>query len=418
LTARTATSQTPVNLSYVQTVSVGLVLFGQNEQFLLSTDADILSPTTAKVNTLSKFECDENLDAVSLGTTLAFVSKTQLWSRVYELGNIQKEAPGESNELSNNVSELVPSTVDTLISSPALGIISLGQSGTSTLYQYRFYQSGAERLANTWYKWSLTGDLLEQFFDETTFYAVCEDGTNVFVQSYDLTQASEEGFLTLPTGEKTDVCLDMFSVNPLRTYDSANEETDIFLPFTHITGKTLSVITLGGYIGQTITAEQSVGGVINIASADVQTDGSGRSFVSIDGDYRGRNLIIGYLYDMTLELPKFFVGEMSGRNQYVTDSTADLIIHRLKVNLGLSGPVTYTVDITGRDAWQNVVNVTLPNTYTLGNVNLSASAEHVVPVFQRNKNTKVTIKGDTAFPVSINSLTWEGNYNTRFYRRS
>jgi len=414
----TATSQTPVNLSYVQTVSVGLVLFGQNEQFLLSTDADILSPTTAKVNTLSKFECDENLDAVSLGTTLAFVSKTQLWSRVYELGSIQKEAPGESNELSNNVSELVPATVDTLISSPALGIISLGQSGTSTLYQYRFYQSGAERLANTWYKWSLTGDLLEQFFDETTFYAVCEDGTNVFVQSYDLTQASEEGFLTLPTGEKTDVCLDMFSVNPLRTYDSANEETDIFLPFTHITGKTLSVITLGGYIGQTITAEQSVGGVINIASADVQTDNDGRSFVSIDGDYRGRNLIIGYLYDMTLELPKFFVGEMSGRNQYVTDSTADLIIHRIKVNLGLSGPVTYTVDITGRDAWQNVVNVTLPNAYTLGNVNLSASAEHVVPVFQRNKNTKITIKGDTAFPVSINSLTWEGNYNTRFYRRS
>ena len=413
-----ATSQTPVNLTYVQTVSVGLVLFGQNEQFLLSTDADVLSPTTAKINTLSKFECDLDLDAVSLGTTLAFVSKTQLWSRVYELGNIQKEAPADSYEVTNNVSELIPSTIDTFISSPALGIISFGQTGTSTLYQYRFYQVNNQRKANTWYKWELTGKLLEQVFDESTFYTVCYDGSNVFVQSYDLTQSSEEGFLTLPTGEKTDVCLDMFSVNPYRTYDATNEETDIFLPFNHITGKTLSVVILGGYIGQTITAEQSIGAVINIPSADVQTDSDGNNFVSIDDDYRGRNLIIGYLYDMEIELPKLFVGQSEGQNSYTTDSTADLIIHRIRVNLGLSGPVTYTVDITGKDEWENVVNVTLPNSYTLGNVNLSATSEHIVPIFQRNKNTKITIKGDSAFPVSVNNLTWEGNYNTRFYRRA
>lgn len=233
-----------------------------------------------------------------------------------------------------------------------------------------------------------------------------------------MTQSSEEGFLTLPTGEKTDVCLDMFSVNPLRTYDATNEETDIFLPFNHITGKTLSVVILGGYIGQTITAEQSIGAVINIPSADVQTDSDGNNFVSIDDDYRGRNLIIGYLYDMEIELPKLFVGQSEGQNSYTTDSTADLIIHRIRVNLGLSGPVTYTVDITGKDEWENVVNVTLPNSYTLGNVNLSATSEHVVPIFQRNKNTKITIKGDSAFPVSVNNLTWEGNYNTRFYRRA
>jgi hypothetical protein len=120
---------------------------------------------------------------------------------------------------------------------------------------------------------------------------------------------------------------------------------------------------------------------------------------------------------MSIELPKFYFGRTEGK-QHVTDSTADLIIHRLKVNTGLSGPVTYSVDITGRSDWQNVVNVTLPNTYNLGNVNLSASAEHIIPIFQRNTNLKITIKGDTAFPVSLNSMSWEGNYNTRFYRRS
>ena len=410
----TATSRVPVNLTYAQTVSVGLVLFSQNEQFLLSTDADILGPTTAKINTLSNFECDENLEAVSLGTTLAFVSKTLLWSRVYELSNIRKEAPADSVEISNNVSELIPANVDSFISSPALSIFSLGEIGKKDLYQFRFYQVGNERLANTWYKWTLAGNLRDQFFDETTFYAVCDDGTNVFVESFDLTQSSEEGFLTLPTGEKTDVCMDMFTVNPRRTYNSTNQETTIHLPYTKLPNRDddICVVVLGGYIGTAVAAADSIGAVLTGSSL---THAAGT--VTVSGDYRGRNLIVGYLYDMILELPQFFLGRSEGK-QYVTDSTADLIIHRVKVNTGLSGPVTYSVDITGVSDWQNVVNVTLPNSYTLGNVNLAASAEHVVPVFQRNSNLKFTIKGDTAFPVSLNSLTWEGNYNNRYYRRA
>ena len=188
----------------------------------------------------------------------------------------------------------------------------------------------------------------------------------------------------------------------------------VFLPYDHITSKTFCLLELGGYIGQTITDVQSNGTIL----LPTVSGSAGNYYVDIDGDLRGRNLIIGYIYEMTIQLPTFFVGQSGGQNQYTADATADLIIHRLKVSTGLSGPVTYTVDITGKDSWDNVVTVTLPNSYKLGSVNLSASAEHVVPVFQRNKNTKITIKGDTAFPVSLDSLTWEGNYNTRFYRRA
>jgi hypothetical protein len=409
------TSQQPVNLNFVQPVSVGLILFGQNEQFLLSTDADILGPTTAKLNTLSKYECDSKVAPVSLGTTVSFISKTLLWTRAYELNNIQKESPANTIEITNNVSELIPSDINDVIASPALSLLSYGQRGTSTLYQYRYFQNGDQRVVNTWYKWELAGNLREQFFDQTTFYAVCDDGTNVFIQSYDLTQSSEQGFLTLPTGEKTDVCLDMFTVNPRRTYNAANDTTRIFLPYDHITGKIMRAVLVGGFIGSPVTNTQSIGLIpddINVVTNDGDVD-----YFDVEGDYRGRNLVIGYLYDMTIELPKLYSGQVSGNN-FIADSSADLILHRIKVNTGLSGPVTYNIDITGKDGWDNVVNVTLPNTYNLNSVNLSATAQHVVPIFQRNTNCKITIKGNTAFPVSITSLAWEGNYNTRFYRRS
>jgi hypothetical protein len=407
-----ATSVRPVSLNYTLSSSVGLLVFGPNEQFLLSTDADVLSPTTTKINTISTFECDSSVDAVAVGTAQAFISKSNLYSKLFVMLNIQKEAAASIDEATQNVPEYVPSDIDTMVSSPAMSIISLGKSGSDTVYQHRFFIQGDNRV-QTWYKWKLTGDLRLQFFDKTTYYAVTSSGSNVYLTSYDLTQASESGYLTLPTGEKTDVCLDMFNINPYRSYSSSTKKTTVTLPFDHITGKKLAVVAIGTYIGDAISAtSEAEGSVFYFEDADISSNQ-----VTLDGDYRGRDLVIGYVYDMQVELPTLYATETQGQRS-IADNTADLILHRIKVSTGLSGPVTYKVDITGRDSWSNVVNVTLPNTYVLNNVNLSASATHDVPIYQRNENLTIKIIGDTPFPISLLNIVWEGNYNRRFYRRS
>jgi hypothetical protein len=408
----TASSVRPVNHRYVRPTSVGLVLFSDNEQFILTTDADILSPKTAKINELSSYECDANVEAVNLGTTLAFVSKTPLFTRLFELAEISTDRPPLMTEQTKIVPELIPAGIDSLIASPGLSIVSLGRTGNSTIYQFKFLEQGQQR-ASAWYKWQLTGTLLDQFFDASTYYATVTDGTNVFVQSYDLTQANEEGFLTLPTGEKTDICLDVWDVNPYRTYNSGTDTTRIFLPYDNISGKTFSVLLLGGYIGDgNGLSSESVGAVLY---PTVQGT-AGAYYVDVDGDYRGRDLIIGYVYTMTIELPKFYVTQSEGQ-AVTSDFTSDLIIHRIKVSTGLSGPVKYDVNITGRPEWSNTIEATAPNTYNLNSVNMSADAIHTVPIYQRNENLTFKIIGDTPFPVSLLSLNWEGKYNTGFYRR-
>lgn len=45
--------------------------------------------------------------------------------------------------------------------------------------------------------------------------------------------------------------MDMFDIEPYRTYDVATDKTRVFLPFTHLTGKTFTVVALGDYIGTT-----------------------------------------------------------------------------------------------------------------------------------------------------------------------
>ena len=127
-------------------------------------------------------------------------------------------------------------------------------------------------------------------------------------------------------------------------------------------------------------------------------------------------MIIGYNYNMEIDLPRIYRFKVEGGN-VSNDDVSSLILHRLKFKTGLSGPVDYKVSITGREDWDNAVSVTQPNQYLLNNVNMQAKATHVVPVFQRNENLAVKIIGNTPFPVSLLGLDWEGKFNQRFYRR-
>lgn len=409
-----AAGKRPVFLHYVEPTSVGLVLYATNEQFLLATDSDILAPTSAKVNSLSAYECEANIESVSLGTTQAFISKTPLYTRLFELTDVTSEQPPLMADITNVVPELIPKSIDTMVSSPALSVVSLGTTGSSTLYQYRFLsRSRDERLVNCWYKWDLTGSLLTQFFDSSTFFTCVSNNSDVYVQSYDMTQSSEEGFLTLPTGEKTDVCLDLFDINPVHSYNSATDKTRIELPYDAVAGKTLKVVVLGGFIGdENVLSSQSVGAVL---LPTIQGT-AGSQFVEINGDFQGRDLIIGFNYDMSLKLPQLYrYRESSG--QIINDDVSSLILHRIKVKTGLSGPVDYKISITGLADFTETVSVTQPNQYQLNNVNMQASSTHVVPVFQRNENLAIEIIGNTPFPVSLLGLDWEGKLNQRFYRR-
>jgi len=408
-----ASSVKPVSMNYVQPTSIGLVLFSDNEQFVLTTDSDILSPRTSKINELSSYECDPAVQAVGLGVSLVFISKTPLYSRLYELTRISTTEPPVMFDQTQIVPELIPSSIDSMVASPGLSLISCGTIGKSTMYQFRFAQQGEERLATTWYKWDLTGTLLDQFFDVSTLYTVVANGSNVSVQSYDLTQASEAGYLTLPTGEKTDVCLDLWNINPYRTYDDVNDTTRIFLPYDEVTDGTFSVVALGSYIGDSLTlSNQSVGAVLYPTVHGTP----GAYYADVDGDYRGRDLLIGYIYTMEIDLPKFFATKTDERTT-VSDFTSDLIIHRIKVATGLSGPVKYQINITGRPEWSNTIEAVKPYEYDLNGVNLSDSDVHTIPIYQRNENLNLKIIGDTPMPVSLLNLMWEGKYNVGFYQR-
>jgi hypothetical protein len=128
-------------------------------------------------------------------------------------------------------------------------------------------------------------------------------------------------------------------------------------------------------------------------------------------DYGGK-VIIGYRYNYMLELPQFYF-----RSQ-TTDYTAALTIARIKLALGYSGDCTLQLrSTTNRPHWTQYFSATQANIYEADDGPITESSLHTMPVHQRSNDFYFRITSDSPFPLSVDSVTWEGNYSPRYYRR-
>ena len=83
-----------------------------------------------------------------------------------------------------------------------------------------------------------------------------------------------------------------------------------------------------------------------------------------------------------------------------------------------SAPATGDKILIYLDEWYQLQPVTSANTYLADDVALNESTVFTLPIHQRSKNFTLRVFNDSPFPVSLNSMMWEGNYSPRFYRRT
>ena len=155
-----------------------------------------------------------------------------------------------------------------------------------------------------------------------------------------------------------------------------------------------------------------------ISTLSTTTDSvTGHTIITVDDvDLRGRNIIVGYNYDMLVELPTTYPTQANGEN-ISSDAISNLTLHRMKFQLGPSGPVDYQVDIEGIPTWNNTITHAPSHRYKADGLNVSTGDLHTIPIYQRNKNVTVKVIGNTPYPVTLLSMTWEGRLTSKFYRR-
>ena len=83
-----------------------------------------------------------------------------------------------------------------------------------------------------------------------------------------------------------------------------------------------------------------------------------------------------------------------------------------------SAPGTGVKIVIYLDEWYSLNPTQIADTYLANDIALAEQSVFSIPIHQKTDNFQLRIFNDSPFPVSLNSMMWEGNYSPRFYRRS
>ena len=413
----------PVTLSDVLPSPQGLLLFSERQQFqVYATDASILTPTSAVIRTLANYEMATNVQPVDIGTTTAFVSRVPGYSKLFTMALRDVEQTPIVVDISKAVLEWIPDTVDDLTTSPPNSIVMLVDRDTSYLYMYRFYNNGKEDLFQAWVKWELPGTIQAARIINDAVTVVSQQEDEYTIGAIELDELPSGNAFATSSGFTGNVPLDM-ATRPVKphasveavVYDSTNDITKVYVPYTPIDDKdAVMLLTVPTADKGTDAALDSDQGYWAKAIERIETS-TNYHYFEVKGNFTAYadGIVVGYSYDLEAVLPKFYLKTEEG-----SDYTASLTIARIKMSVGRTGALRFKLKPTGSNEWKNVQHTADGDTYAGDTNPVVQERVFTLPIHQRNTNFELKVTSDFPYPVSLVSMMWEGNYSTKYYRRS
>ena len=469
----------PSELFSVKPFRQGLVLFSKSQQFLMYSQEGPLFPATAKVAPISNMEMSDDVEPIDIGTHLNFISKTPNFVRVFAMTTKGLGESPDILDIGRVVNEWITIDVDTLVASIQNEFIAMSSQSSDEIFFYRTYNDGKELLMESWFKWKLPGNVQSMAIDQDDMYCVTKQGNQYVLSDANLTQSPDAAIITNAQGQKINPCMDFYSQASSVVYDSVNLRSKCYIPFANLTDRKNIVLVAGttaagtyNNSGYTVTAEVGTdgGGTFFIVDGLDLSGNASNVYVGYAYDF---DLTLPQLYyqldeggkatdftaSLTISRLKFdlglsgllsfklnAVGRFAGKREYTGDGTTtdfnwvagdlnpiDRNQVKVKINNVTTTAFTFLSDTEIRfnsapvdgaailiylDEWYELAPSQMANEYLADDVPLDESRVVTIPVHQRSKNFSLRVFNDSPFPVSLNSMMWEGNYSPRFYRRT
>ena len=393
-----ASSEYPAILYDGIQTNTGLILFSKNQQFMLTTDSDVFSPTTAKINALSTYNFNFATNPISLGTTIGFLDNAGKFSRFFEMAQIQREGEPEVIEQSAVVARLFEKDLKLISNSRENSVIFFSEEGTSTLYGYRYFDNIRERKLASWFKWTVTGEIQYHCMQDDNLYVVVRNGSNNKDQilKYAIKMDANTALI-----KGSRIHLDHLMEVSGWTYNPTTKKSTKAKPV----GLESS--------NQLVAYDEDTGNNLG-RYGKITVNGSN---LELDGDWSNETFFIGYQFTMQIDLPTIYVTRVEGE-AYRSDSRSNTIIHRVKFGFGPIGLYKTELNVVGKNTFTKEFEVTNANTYVANTAAIREDNKlYTVPIYARNTNANLTIKSEHPAPADILYMTWEGAYNNNFYTR-
>ena len=395
-------------------VNSGLVLFTKNQQFMLTTDSDVLSPLTAKINSLSSYNFNFNTNPVSLGTTVAFLDNAGKYTRFFEMTAVLREGEPNVLEQSKNISKLFPNNIDLIANSRENSTIFFATKGTKKLYGFRYYSTGERRVQQAWFEWKLSGNIQHIAMLDDALYAVAKNSSTYTMQKFSI--KLDDNSHTIVEDDTYRVHLDNSKTFPHTslTYVADGHYTK----FDHTAANFSSSRQLYA-VAVSTGSDKDFNGLLSKVTT---FDDNGTTKVKLPGNWtttdnnKAFNVVLGYDFDMEVEFPTIYVGQREGES-YRSDVQASLILQRTKLNLGPSGVYKVTLKRIGKPDYSETYESVKADTYTANTAGIDGEQVVNIPIYEKNTNLTLLLNSKHPSPATLYSMNWEGNYSNRYYRR-
>lgn len=363
-----------------------VVFLSDDAQFMLG-ETQVLTPETIAVNETTAFEADPDVPPVRIGKFLYFGSQNTTGVAIREYFVDETSETEDATDITSHVPTYIPPSISGITAAPNTdAIVVLSEGEPNSLFVYRFYWSGQEKLQSSWSKYTL--DYCERIlgveFFGSKLYVFTQLGNRMWMEMIDFSNSITTGDLNFL------VCLDrLTSSSQLSvTYDSNNDET---------------IIDTSNFDVYEGTAPISI-----LDDKGVALEGTRNDFqdIRVPGNvpdfWIGRRFSSEYVFSTIY--PK-------ARNQ---NGQVSMGIGRLQLRymtLDLADTVEITVQVTpeGRPTYEKKFEAQL-----LANDAPAAREERFrFPIQSKNLDTEIKIVNDSPYPCAVNAAEWEGLYTVR-----
>ena len=348
-----------------------LLLFSDLTQFKLTGDP-VLTPDTVNISNTTEFEASLRAKPAQAGKFVYFASKRGDYSGMWEYFVDTDTDTNDASETTAHVPEYIDGEVTNIQASSNEDMILVqADDDKESIYVYRFFYSGREKLQASWSKWTFGDDVVNCSFNLADIMLLVKRGSNLHLEKINLSVDSAEAI----TDGAFPILLDRRV-----TLESGGTETvpysDSNLVYVDQTGE---VITLSEVAGKLTASEKVFAGLPYTFKYQFS-----EPVVKIENKPATTAKLKIRSYAVVYNQTGYFTTEVTPNRR-----------------------TTYTRTFTGR---------IIGGAYNILNQAAIDSGTYKFGVLSDSEDTSIVIKSDSHLPCNFQSAEWEGFYTLRSRR--
>ena len=407
-------------LKHAVTMGEQLILFSEQTQFVLSSSADNLTPTTANVLVATEFESSDDAAPVGSGSSIYFLTKKGTFAGVREYITQTDVTLKDAANITIHVPRLIPSNIFKLaVSNNQDILVCLGTDNPNKLFINRWLFGGqGQKVLNSWFTFTINPNRRIKNIDfiGTDLFLVIEEDNVVTLEKLPFESDFKE------TNSDFEFHLD---------HKVTEGSTGVSIAFNAGTNKTTFTVpyrlrgemnVVGRYLasGETSTFVDPNGTTQTLKPATIiqttnLTNGS-TTTIEAEGDYRNAKVIIGEPYDMHYRFSKQRITESPQQNSAEIISSR-LQLHHFYIKFEKSGFFQVEVTPENRDTSTHKFSGRLLGAASsaIGELNLETGTFRV-PIMSRADRVDIDVKNKTFLPTLLASAEYEAMFHMKSRR--